>query len=222
MPTNVYIDGFNLYYGAIKGKEFHWLDLSKMCNMLLPGHSIGTIRYFTAIVSGRPDDPDKPIRQQIYLRALATLPNVTVSLGKFMSHKVKMRLVSPPEGGPKFAKVWKTEEKGSDVNIATHLLHDAHCGRFDVAVVISNDSDLLEPIRIARHELGKKIGIINPRGLQPSRVLMEQSDFVKQLRDGVLRESQFPDRLCDSSGEFSNPFKTRPGASPSGNLPSKQ
>ena len=212
MFTNVYIDGFNLYYGAIKGKEFHWLDLSKMCGMLLPGHNIGIIRYFTAIVSGRSDDPDKPIRQQIYLRALATLPNVTVSLGKFTSHKVKMPLVRPLEGGAKLVKVWKTEEKGSDVNIATNLLHDAHCGRFEIAVVISNDSDLLEPIKIARRELGKKIGIINPRGQQPSRALMQQSDFIRQLRDGVLRESQFPETLTDSSGEFSNPFKLRPRA----------
>ncbi len=56
----------------------------------------------------------------------------------------------------------KTEEKGSDVNLATHLLHDAHMGRFDVAVVVSNDSDLLEPIRIVREQLGKKVGILNP------------------------------------------------------------
>jgi hypothetical protein len=49
----------------------------------------------------------------------------------------------------------------SDVNLATHLLHDAHMGRFDVAVVISNDSDLLEPIKIVREHLGKKAGILN-------------------------------------------------------------
>jgi hypothetical protein len=53
----------------------------------------------------------------------------------------------------------KTEEKGSDVNLATHLLHDPHMDRFDVAVVISNDSDLLEPIKIARQDLKKEGGL---------------------------------------------------------------
>ena len=108
--------------------------------------------------------------------------------------------------------VIKTEEKGSDVNLATHLLHDAHRDRFDTAVVMSNDSDLLEPIRIVRRELNKKIGIINPHGLHPSRELTRESDFIKQLRDGVLQASQFPEVLRDAAGEFRNPFGSRPRA----------
>jgi hypothetical protein len=58
-----------------------------------------------------------------------------------------MALAMPLGQPQKYARVIKTEEKGSDVNLATHLLHDAHMGRFDVAGVISNDSDLLEPIK---------------------------------------------------------------------------
>ena len=63
MATHVYIDGFNLYYGAIKGTKFHWLNPLKMCNFLLPKEDIISVRYCTAIVSGREDDPDKPVRQ---------------------------------------------------------------------------------------------------------------------------------------------------------------
>jgi hypothetical protein len=68
--TNVYIDGFNLYYGCLKGTPHKWLDLDALCRRLLPKHRIGRIRYFTAIVSARPNDPSGPDRQRIYLRAL--------------------------------------------------------------------------------------------------------------------------------------------------------
>jgi uncharacterized LabA/DUF88 family protein len=100
-----------------------------------------------------------------------------------------MPLVSVTGQPQRYARVIKTEEKGSDVNLATHLLHDAHRGPFDVAVVISNDSDLLEPIRIVRRELGKRVGILNPHP-KPSRALLPHIDFIKPIRAGALRAAQ--------------------------------
>ena len=94
-----------------------------------------------------------------------------------------------------------TAEKGSDVNLATHLLHDAHMGRFEVAVVVSNDSDLLEPIKIVRERLHKRVGILNPHP-NPSRALLPHIDFIKQIRTGVLRTAQFPSTLTDAHGTF--------------------
>lgn len=81
--TNVYIDGFNLFYGALKGTRYKWLDLEALCRHLLPKDSINRIRYFTARVSARPDDLQLPVRQDTYFRALATLPAVSVHLGEF-------------------------------------------------------------------------------------------------------------------------------------------
>jgi hypothetical protein len=107
-----------------------------------PGHYncvwfVQQIKYFTALVSARPNEPDQPVRQQLYLRALRTLPKVSIHFGHFLTHEITMALVVPPRQPTKYAGVIKTEEKGSDVNLATHLLHDAHMGRFDVAVVVS-------------------------------------------------------------------------------------
>lgn len=68
MATNVYVDGFNLYYGCLKGGPHKWLNLQAFCEVLLPKDDIRLIRYFTALVSARPDDLDKPQRQQTYLR----------------------------------------------------------------------------------------------------------------------------------------------------------
>lgn len=163
------------------------------------------IKYFTARVSARRDDPDKPTRQQIYLRALRTLPSLEVIYGSFLSHDVMMPLADPSPGTPRFVRVTRTEEKGSDVNIATHLMHDAYQHRFQAAVLITNDSDLLEPIRIVRRELDLEVGILNPHRQTPSRVLMQHSSFVKQIRSGALHASQFPDVLTDNKGQFRKP-----------------
>jgi uncharacterized LabA/DUF88 family protein len=203
--TFVYVDGFNLYYGAVKGTPFRWLNIRRLCEHLLPNHSITAIKYFTARVSARKDDPDKPTRQQIYLRALRTLPGLEIVYGSFLSHDVMMPLADPAPGAPRFARVTRTEEKGSDVNIATHLMHDAYLQKFQAAVLITNDSDLLEPIRIARRELNLEVGILNPHRQTPSRVLMQHSSFVKQIRSGALRASQFPELLSDDKGTFRKP-----------------
>jgi hypothetical protein len=137
MLTNVYIDGFNLYYRLLKeNPNLKWLDLKALASQLLqPQNQIQFIRYYTARISGR-FDPSAPARQQVYLDALQTVPEITIHLGNFLVTKPWAGLVHPPQlrGGnvPPFAppypvvvKVWKTEEKGSDVNLASHLIHDA-------------------------------------------------------------------------------------------------
>lgn len=72
-----------------------------------------------------------------------------------------MRLVSPPAGGPHTALVLKTEEKGSDVNIATYMLADAFRQDCDQLILITNDSDLAEPVRIINKESLIPVGIFN-------------------------------------------------------------
>jgi uncharacterized LabA/DUF88 family protein len=204
ITTNVYIDGFNFYYGALRKTPYRWVNVRKLCELLLPKNTVSEIKYFTALVSARPNDPDQTTRQLLYLRALRTLPGVSIHLGHFLSHEVTMPLVVPPGQRQTYARVVKTEEKGSDVNLATHLLHDAHMGRFDIAVVVSNDSDLLEPIKIVREQLGKKVGILNPHK-NPSRALLPHIDFIKQIRAGVLGASQFPATMRDTTGTFTKP-----------------
>jgi len=204
LKTNVYIDGFNFYYGAVKGTPYKWLDLAKMCQLILPKNQIHAIKYFTAKVSARPSDPGQTVRQQTYLRALATTPNLTIIFGHFLSNQCTMLLANPAPGQPRYATVIKVEEKGSDVNLATHLLNDAYKREYDVAVVVTNDSDLLEPIRIVRQELRLPIGILNPHP-RPSMVLKQQASFFKQIRPGVLQASQFPQTLTDRNGTFHKP-----------------
>lgn len=207
MRTNVYVDGFNLYYGCLKGSPYRWLDLEALCVHLLPKHRIQRVRYFTARVAARPGKPHDPVHQEIYLRALSTLPSVSVHLGHFTTKPTTMPLANPIPGGPKFVEVMKTEEKGSDVNLATYLLADAFRQDADAYVIISNDSDLTEPMRIVRHELGQVVGILNPHSPRKrSHALLScKPTFFKQIRAGALAASQFPPTLRDATGTFHKP-----------------
>lgn len=199
LRTSVYVDGYNLYYGSLKKTPHKWLNLLELCKAYLPNNDIISIKYFTAKISARPNDLQQPARQDAYLRALETIQCLEIILGHYLSHKVTARLANPPLIGSKYVEIIKTEEKGSDVNLATHLLNDAHLNKFDVAVVISNDSDLLMPIQIVKNEVGKVVGILNPQK-KASRVLASNSTFIKQIRPGPLAASQFPDKITDSSG----------------------
>jgi NYN domain len=118
---------------------------------------------------------------------------------------VTMPLVEPGPKGPKFARVIKTEEKGSDVNIAAHLLNDAYKHMLDAAVIVTNDSDLVEPIRIARDELRLPVGILNPHRHNASRLLLKHASFVRQIREGALKACQFPPTLSDEHGLIHKP-----------------
>lgn len=204
MRTSVYIDGFNLYYGALRGTPFKWLDLLSLCKRVLPNDEISSIKYFSAKLTARPSDPGQPMRQETYWRALRTIPCLRIVEGRFLTKPIRMPLAdSDPT---RTVKVIKTEEKGSDVNLAVHLVHDAHKKEFELAVLISNDSDLLEAMRIVQSELQLPVGIINPYP-KPSVMLENEAFFVKNLRGSQLRSSQFPPILTDSTGTFHKPTK---------------
>ena len=198
MPTaNVYIDGFNLYYGALKGTKYKWLDLSAMCQKLLPNRTIGRIRYFTARITVLPHDPYGPARQNAYLRALSTLPNLTIHYGKFVARPQSAPvypLTSPTPGSPpQLVTILRTEEKRSDVNLATLLMLDCVDDVFDEVVVISNDSDLTLPIDYSVRRFNKTAGVINPhRNGSPSGELSKVATWTYlTINPSVLANSQF-------------------------------
>lgn len=206
--TRIYVDAFNLYYGALKGTPFKWLNLEALCRQLLPSADIQKINYYTAAVKALPNNPGVRFRQETYLRALRTLPTLAIHEGHFLKHRVRALLVNPPPAGPSTVEVWKTEEKGSDVNLAVHLVHDAHLGRFDQAAIVSNDSDLAEAMRIVIHDVGKPVGLISPciqPGRRPSAQLKQTASFFRAIHNTHLRRSQFTDQLTDQHGSFQKP-----------------
>jgi hypothetical protein len=207
LSVNVYIDGFNLYYGCLKGTPYRWLDLGALCHKLLPANPINRIRYFTSRISARPEAPLGAAHQDAYLRALATIEWLSIHLGHFHSNKARLPLADPPPYGPKTVEVIKTQEKGSDVNLATFLLLDAFRRDSDISVVVSNDSDLEEPVRILIRELGVRVGVVNPHKakFRSHDLLKHEPLFFKQIRPSALRACQFPPVLQDAQGEIRRP-----------------
>lgn len=204
--TRVYIDGFNLYYSAYDRAglaQYKWLNLVEMCRAALPQNDIELVRYFTAKVGATPADPGQPQRQEAYLQALRTLkPSITLDehFGQFVTNEKYLRLIKPPKLGKKRAGVYVKEEKGSDVNLASYLLLDAFHDAYDVAVVVSNDSDLLVPVRMVKTDLGKVVGVLRVDKDQRPCVFAGIADFIKPLREAHFSNNQFPDPVVDSVG----------------------
>jgi len=190
-----YIDGFNLYFGLkSKGwRRFYWLDLHRLSqNLLRPAQQLAAVKYFTSRVSDSPRDPGKDRRQAAYLEAVATLPLTTCSFGHYLDKRVECRSCHA---------VWKThEEKMTDVNIAVEMLTDAYCDRFDVALLISGDSDLSGPVeRIRQLFPAKRVIVVFPPDRTSER-LRSVAHAAFSLGRGVISQSVLPNPVVKPDG----------------------
>lgn len=212
----IYVDGFNLYYRALKGTKHKWLNIEALCRSILhKTPNITAINYYTARVKQLDPTYTDQADQAEYIRALCTLQNLSIHYGNFQVTEKVMPLATPLWMRPRFdpavdiaactvlpkvARVVKTEEKGSDVNLGVHLVRDAFTNKFDIAVVITNDTDLAEPLRIVSKESGKRLVLLspvkNPAG-SLTAVLSGPPLFITSSR---LGQSQFPDPYVDKNG----------------------
>lgn len=206
----VYIDGFNLYRRVLENEPaLKWLDIAQMSDLLLPGFDVVRVRYFTARIKATTGtDPHSPARQQAYLRALDTIPRVSIHEGTYRidkrwmpEHPVRV----DADGKIVTVQVRKTEEKGSDVNLAAHMLVDAFKDNADVFFLLSNDSDFSDAFGLVRTEAGKKIGLISPTDRPSKSLLATAPDHVRTIRHGLLAASQLPDMLTDMHGRIHRP-----------------
>ena len=151
-----------------------------------PEDTINRVCYFTARLEIRPGDQGQPQRQLIYLRALETLPDVYVYYGYFRSGFKRRPLAVPVPGLPSSVLVRNSEEKGSDVNLATRLLVDGFNGECEQAVVVSNDADFAGAIRFVRDGLGVRVVVVNP---DPPQSEHKEPGRFCDLREAPLEES---------------------------------
>jgi len=203
-----YVDGFDLYYGLKYhqqyGKHYKWPDLAALCRLELPRHTVTRIRYFTALVKPHPNNPQQAQRQQVYIRALETIPGLTVHYGRFLDSEAWMPVAGSPPNTARKVRVTKTEEKGSDVNLASMLLCDGFDDDYDLAVILSNDSDLSMPIELVRRKLRKGAGVLSPNRRYGSE-LRRVATFFQPIREASFAASQFPPTLTDANGTITKP-----------------
>jgi hypothetical protein len=200
LRTIIYIDGFNLYYGAVRATPaFKWLNLERFCRLLRPHDDIRVIRYFSALIDG----PNKP-NQEAYLRALSTTPLIEIILGKFKKKTVKCAVKPCTWTGNKFYGT--QEEKRTDVNIAVFMLDDAYQDLCDHFVVFSGDSDLVPALNMVRLRFPqKKITVYVPSRspVRGAAVEIRTAAHVNRTLPLVLlSKSQFPNSVPDGAGGF--------------------
>lgn len=236
MSFNAYIDGFNLYKGALEARpDFKWLNLIGMCKDLMPTYELRNVYYFTAPLKDRFAGDKANERQNTYLRVLRH-SGVQVVNGTFRTDFSWQRLASrdrketiqphlPPrfgltqtainhswkEAGPDApkARIVSMKEKGSDVNIASYLLRDAYTSNVAGALVVTGDSDLSTAITFARSTgLMVKIGFPNKNRI--SKELRSKASASETIHSKILRKNQFPDTYISTSGrQIVKPFEWR-------------
>lgn len=118
------------------------------------------------------------------------------------SYPLKSGKVSPhptPLRDAILARVHWMEEKGSDVNLASHLINDAWAGRYDAAAVLSNDTDLVEPIRIVTKEINKPVTLLCASRHGAAYALKNVATNVLHISKTHLRTSLFPGTIAGTS-----------------------
>jgi uncharacterized LabA/DUF88 family protein len=197
-----YIDGFNLFYSSLKGTPYKWLDLWSMCvSLLKPDQELIAVKYFSAKVSAFSDKDRKDTRQQLYLDALSQNKKIKIMLGYYSVHPMKMPIAEDwRKGKINTIEVMKTEEKGTDVNLAVELVSDAYQDNFDIAMLFSNDSDMAYSVQISRGICKKKIGLYIDRKALTTQVLKKNMCFIKHLGPSVFANNQMPDEITTPTG----------------------
>lgn len=194
----VYIDGFNLYYGAMKDSSCKWLNLQTYFERLRQDDDIQKIWYFTALVSGAAAS-----RQQPYLEALSTLSKVEIKYGLFKDKTQKCKVTSCTL--PSSQKKYKVpEEKGTDVNIALQMLDDAYQGLCDRIILVSGDSDLVPAINLVKKRHPRiQVSVYIPSTNQKRGAACELRNCADKSHtltpNNLMAQSQFPLTISTSS-----------------------
>jgi uncharacterized LabA/DUF88 family protein len=182
-----YIDGFNLYFGLKESnwRKYYWLNIKTLCEQLQkPNHRLLAVKYFTSRVNG---DPSKSARQDVFWRALKTIPEVEIFKGQYGTRDYKCSSCNHKGNCP--------TEKMTDVYIASELVRDTHQNKYDTAFLISGDRDLVPAINIIRETFpSRHIKVIFP----PNRYspdLQAVAHSIKHINKTHLNNSVFPDTI---------------------------
>jgi 6-hydroxy-3-succinoylpyridine 3-monooxygenase len=218
LKTRVYVDGYNLYYGCLKGTPYKWLDLLALFErQVLPSinFKIGSVspqielqpvavKYFTAKILEQAAAADDSVSSQAhYFNALDKLHSTRIQRieGYYSLSKANVRIVDVEDKGKKLRdcpklRAWKLEEKQSDVNLALHLYQDAMAGEVDQVVAVTNDTDIEPALSLIRKQTEVIVGLVIPTSDQRrvgNTSLARHAHWVqRRIHTGQLAAAQLP------------------------------
>lgn len=205
MRIIAYVDGFSVYYACYKGPtktphaHLKWLDYRALFEAIFPDDDVVAVRIYTAIAPNPPDDQGQAMRHDIYRRALTTRPKVEVHVGRFQKAKHEAVLAHPLPGVDSRQTVYIYQEKQSDVSLASHLIVDAVDGLFDRAVLFTNDSDFVTPIRLVKERFQREVYVLSP-DIVVNKQLKKAATAGWILDRGLLFKCQLPEVIVDAEG----------------------
>ena len=191
----VYVDGFNFYFGLKKNprwKKYYWLDMVKLFESFLrPNQKLVAVKYFSARVS----DIEKSRRQNAFFQANLENPKFSLILGKYLRKEITCFNCGNV--------IHTYEEKETDVRIATQIVADAYKGNFDIAIVVSADSDMIPALELAM-EANKRIIVYFPPNQYSTNLATLSITNPIQLKrfETRFKESLLPDTIHLKKADF--------------------
>lgn len=225
--TAIYVDGYNLYYGRLRGSDYKWLDLVALFREILRvqdgNSSLEAVKLFTAHALAKFSSHGELSvhAQQSYHRALQAKHRdvLTITYGNHSYDKSGTLLPSFVDGQAfdrrLQSRVWKIEEKKTDVNLAMELYRDVSKGLFDHVVICSNDSDAEPALEAIREDFPEVIiGVVTP--IRPANDQQKHRSVStslaniahwtrKHILDDELLLAQLPDKVPTNKRPVTKP-----------------
>ncbi len=196
----VYVDGFNLYHGLVNLSKpyLKWLNLHSLAEKFIDTRteSIEKIYYFSAIATFM--DRDTISRHRTYIEALETMGI------EFVEGNFKNKLLTYKNKHLEF-KWKKHEEKETDVNISIYMVRDAIKGIYDKFILITNDTDIVPAVKMARQENRTlQFKLLTPPTLEEYDSLLNaiKPGTSAKLTIGHIQHSLLPEKITKSNGKI--------------------
>ncbi|MCR9270102.1 MAG: NYN domain-containing protein [Hyphomonadaceae bacterium] len=193
MRVAAYIDGYNVYHAVKRRADNHhkWLDLWKICERFIPSQTakLVEVHYFSAYAHWLPTEQQ---RHRAYVGALEAT-GVEAHMARFADKDRKC---------PSCRHRWKGhEEKETDVRIAVKLLQHGFEDRFDRALIVSRDSDLVPAAAAFKQMFPKKeLYVVAPFGAGHSTEMLGVCDGKRKMTRKQLDASLLPASLKHPDG----------------------
>lgn len=193
LRVKVYVDGFNFYYGmkSKNWKKYYWLDIVKYFELSLKDNQeLISVNYYSATPLKAKDKADK---QDLWFSANNESQKFRLILGRYM----KKNMTCFGCG----CAIQTFEEKESDVHLGVDIISDAYENSFDIAIIVSADSDMI-PVVNKLKELDKQFFIYFPPGRHSSNLEACCRSRPTQMDryEKRFKQSQFPDTITLPSG----------------------
>lgn len=215
MKTIVYVDGYNFYYGRLKNTPYKWLDFYHLFDRHIikpiePRATLLQVKFFTSDIQARFSSSGQQavMNQSHYLGAIKAYSSDKIEIikGKYSAAPVEAPKHKIPPNRKDTVKVWKIEEKQTDVSLALNIYRDVARELCEQIVIASNDTDLEPALNFVRKDYPHiKIGVVIPRSEEskrpPSNALTIKSDWYRSyIKNHELEASQLPVTINKPNG----------------------